>query len=547
MLPGDIVLIASPLLLTTILPMLCFLCHQQFGITDQDITVYQSMGVPPPTHCPDCRHLRHLVFRNERKLFLNKSHLSGKTIVSTYPSSSPFKIIDKDEWWSDSFDASIYGRDFDFNKPFFQQFKELQREVPRWARMYINCENSDYTNNSAGTKNSYLTFSSYDSENLYYCMRVIRCNMCIDCLNVKDSQYCSQCVECKKCYGTHYSQLSDGCSDSYFLYDCRNCKNCIFCAQIRNKEYMIFNKQYSKEKFEKEKEKFLKKLFEDKKTLAKEFENLKKQLFHKNLRIINSENCTGDFINDSKNITNGFYVTEAEDCVNVYDCSKIKNCYDNTANDKSELCLECDTSYELYNAKFCSYTVTSENVSYCDQCVNANNCFGCVGLHHAEFMILNKKYTKEDYEILLAKIKKHMEKTCEWGKPFPSTLSSYPYNVTVANEYCPLTREQALEQGYLWHDDDACAQGNNDQALTCEKSGKSYKIIPQELKFYETFKLPTPRISPDERYKELLSLQPPKKLTDSICSHCAKNIKTVYTADSGYKVLCRKCYLDTVY
>ena len=541
----------------------CTDCGESFNLVPAEREAYQNFDAQLPVVCCECRHKRHLIFRNERRLFVNKSHISGKQIISTYPASSPFKIIDKNEWWDDSFDASRYGRDFDFNRPFFEQFKELQNDVPRWARMYVNCQNSDYTNNSAEIKDSYLTFSSYGSENLYYCMRVMRCNTCIDCLNVRDSEYLSQCVECKKCYNIHYSQLAEGCRDSYFLYDCRNCNNCIMCAQVRGKEYMILNKQYSKEDFEKEKTRFLEMLCSDRETLNQRFEELKKSLSHKNLRIINSENCTGDYINDSKNVENGFYVTESEDCINVYDCYKDKNCYDNMANEESELCLECDTAYELYNAKFCSYTVTGSDLAYCDQCINVKECFGCVGLHQAENMILNKKYEKVEYDEMLVKIKKHMSEQGEWGIAFPSTLSSYPYNITVAHEYFPLSKQEVLEQGYMWHDEEETLKTDKkydipeniddvddsicDKVLTCEKSGKLYKIIPQELKFYRIFKIPVPRISPDERYKELLNLQPPKKLISLRCSDCEEGIDTVYPESSDRKIVCDKCYLKKVY
>jgi hypothetical protein len=48
---------------------------------------------------------------------------------------------------------------------------------------------------------------------------------------------------------------------------------------------------------------------------------------------------------------------------------------------------------------------------YCDQCFDSKNIFGCIGLRTKEFCILNKQYTKEEYEILLPKIIEHMEKT----------------------------------------------------------------------------------------------------------------------------------------
>ncbi|MBT4365983.1 hypothetical protein HOD15_01015, partial [Candidatus Peregrinibacteria bacterium] len=284
--------------------MQCTKCDQQFEQSKKEVEVYKKFDAELPTICPDCRHHRHLIFRNERNIFYNTSHVTGKKIVSMIPPTSPFRVIDQDEWWSDKFDASIYARDYDFNKPFFEQFKDLQKEVPRWARLFVNCENSEFTNNSAEVKDCYLTFSSYESENLYYCTRVFKSNTCIDCMNIKESEYCSRCMDCQKCYNVHYSQSSEGCSDSYFLYDCRNCQNCILSAQLRNKEYCILNKQYEKNEYEKHKKEFLKNLARNKRKIEGEFKELKKTLFYKNLRLINTENSLGDFITGSKGITN---------------------------------------------------------------------------------------------------------------------------------------------------------------------------------------------------------------------------------------------------
>jgi hypothetical protein len=67
-----------------------------------------------------------------------------------------------------------------------------------------------------------------------------------------------------------------------------------------------------------------------------------------------------------------------------------------------------------------------------------------VGINNLSYCILNKKYSKEDYEILAAKIIEHMEKTGEWGRFFPPNLSAFGYNVSVAQEYFPMTREEVL-------------------------------------------------------------------------------------------------------
>ena len=46
-------------------------------------------------------------------------------------------------------------------------------------------------------------------------------------------------------------------------------------------------------------------------------------------------------------------------------------------------------------------------------------------------------------------------KTGEWGEFFPSSLSPFGYNETVASEYFPLSKEEALKQGFNWSDYEA--------------------------------------------------------------------------------------------
>lgn len=542
----------------------CKKCSEQIEYFPHEKKAWQRFNVPLPSTCSDCRRTRKLIFRNERNLYYNKSAKSGRQMISVYSPETPFQIIDMDEWWDDSNDSTIYGQDFDFSRPFFEQFKELQLKVPRWSRMTLNCENSDFTNNCAEVNNSYLTFSSHSSENLYYCMRVYRSKNCIDCVNMSDCEYCSQSVDCKKCYNTHYSQLAENCSDSYFLFDCRSCQNCILCAGIRNGSYMILNKKYSPAEYEKFKEEFLQELSSNPEKILKSFEDLKKQVPHKNIHISSSEKVTGDFIQDSKNIYNSFYSSRCEDCINLYNCDELKDCYDNLCNDKSELCLECDTAYDLYNCQFCTYTVSTKNSQYCDQCFYLENCFGCVGLSREKYVILNKRYSASQYAKLIEKIEEHMKRTGEYGKPFPGNLSSFAYNETLANDFHPLTKEQALSQGYKWYEEKEEAKhfGKKyeipqnweeidksicDKILQCEITGKNYKIIPQEYDFYKKFRLPIPKRCPDQRYKDLYALKPPLKIRKTHCNSCNKSINTSYPQQSEYQILCEQCYLKTVY
>lgn len=43
-------------------------------------------------------------------------------------------------------------------------------------------------------------------------------------------------------------------------------------------------------------------------------------------------------------------------------------------------------------------------------CFATKNSFGCFGLQNKSYCILNKQYTKEEYEVLVPKIIEHMKK-----------------------------------------------------------------------------------------------------------------------------------------
>ena len=544
--------------------MICSKCQSEFEYLKGEEDAYKRFSAPLPENCPNCRKKRRMAFRNERKLYHNKSCKSGKQIIALYPPDSPFKIVDSEEWQDDSFDATEYGRDYDFSKPFFEQFKALQQDVPRWSKISLNCENSDFANNCANTNNSYLAFSCHDSERLYYCVRVNRSTECVDCYNLAACEYCSNCVDCEKCHNVHFSQSTENSHDSYYLFDCLSCSDCILCTGQRNSKYMILNKQYTKDEYKKLKEDFIKKIWGNKEWAEKSFKDLKKKTPRRNVHNVNSENCTGNFIVNSRNVINGFNATNCEDCMNVYNSDRLKNCYDNQYNDKSELCLECDTCYEVYNCKFSTYFVTSKNVQYCDQCFFLDDCFGCIGLKRQRYVILNKQYSETDYKIMLNKIRSHMRETGEYGKPLPATLSAFAYNETVAQEAYPLTKEEAEKEGYFWHEEVIEAKhfgkpyempssiSKIDESickkiLTCEISGKNYKIIPQEYKFHKKFNLPLPRRSPDQRYEDLRALRTKENLRKIKCADCGEATETTYSKEDGLKIICEKCYLKTVY
>ena len=102
----------------------CQNCKQDFIIESEDFEFYMKIKVPPPTWCPECRMMRRMLWRNERKLFRRKDALTGKDLLSLYPAESGWPVYHENDWWNlDLWDPLSYGQDYDFKKTFFETEK----------------------------------------------------------------------------------------------------------------------------------------------------------------------------------------------------------------------------------------------------------------------------------------------------------------------------------------------------------------------------------------------------------------------------------------
>lgn len=555
----------------------CRQCATSFEITEKDLVFYDKVSpifankkyqVPTPTLCPECRMQRRLSWRNERTLYNRKCDLCAAQIISIYSPDKPWKVYCQKCWWSDKWDGTGYAREFDFNKTFFEQFQELQAQVPVISiNMHDDNINCDYAHLASGCKNCYLVFASSNNEDCMYTTYIQRCKNVSDCFFIFDSELCYECIDCYNCYQLQHSQYCQNCSNSYLLYDCKGCSDCFGCVSLANKQYYIFNKPYSQEEYKKK----LQEIFSNPDWLEeskKQFIQLQKELPHKYYAGISNENVTGNHISFSKNTEESYDCTYLEDCKFCCWLHRAKDCYDHYAwGYPGELGYEnqlCGNGF--YNVKFSALCATNiKNLTYCHYCFSGSkDLFGCIGLRKKEYCILNKQYTKEEYEELVPKIIEHMTKTGEWGEFFSMSLSPYGYNETVANEYYPLTREAAIKLGAKWKEEDKLyhyegtkklppkdIQSIHDEftkeILTCTECGKNYKIIPHELRLYKQMNISVPHTCFNCRYKARFNLRNTRHLWDRQCMKCHISIKTTYSPESAETVYCEKCYLEAVY
>ncbi|MEN9561560.1 MAG: hypothetical protein RIQ56_833, partial [Candidatus Parcubacteria bacterium] len=155
--------------------------------------------------------------------------------------------------------------------------------------------------------------------------------------------------------------------------------------------------------------------------------------------------------------------------------------------------------------------------------------------------------------------------TGEWGEFFPAELSPFGYNETVARERFPLTNEEVRVRGWNWHGDEDSEKSymgphitlpddstESDESicstiLQCALSGKPFKIVPQEFRFYKERGLPLPRVCPEERHRQRMSFRNPRRIWDRPCMNCDRRMQTTYAPDRPETVYCEECYLQHVY
>ena len=111
----------------------------------------------------------------------------------------PFTVYAQEYWKSDEWDPLSYSRDYDFSRPFFEQFFELMKEVPFPNLIQKNVVNSEYTNYTLNQKNTYFVGGSDTAEDCAYMFGSnIRVKDCFDTYRVGDLESCYEVTDCEK-------------------------------------------------------------------------------------------------------------------------------------------------------------------------------------------------------------------------------------------------------------------------------------------------------------------------------------------------------------
>lgn len=544
-------------------------CNQQFEIYLEEKELLQKFDVPEPSLCPDCRAQRRANFAPTLVLHERTSSMSGKPILSAYGPLCPAPVYSIEEWWSDKWDALDHGRDYDENRPFLQQIEELYKTVPKMASFNENCENSEYCVGAGRAKNAYYSIRVYRSEDVYYseATTAYNTNLC-DCLRCQKSSYLYECVQCFDCHLSSYLLRSSGTKDCHFCIDMHGCDNCIFCSNQRNKSYCIFNQQLTKEEYEKRKTEIIDGKYSTLQKNLETFGDVYAKTIWKDLNNLNCEDCRGDALVNS---------ADCFECYNSANLHQCRYCIDMSPSEKTTTVMDCTQGgigEMLYNStglgggnyfmRMCVKCRLSSDLTYCIDCYSTKKSFGSTGLRNKQYCILNKQYSEDEYKDLTVKITEKMKSDGEWGEFFPVSMSSFPYNQSLAEQVFPLTKEETETRGFVWMDQEAKQYSEEEEknipdgieetddsicskVVSCTQSGKKFKITPQELQMYQILKQPLPRLHPDVRMDRRRKMLSPYKLWERECSKCQKKVLSSYATDRLEIVYCEECYLAEVY
>ena len=571
----------------------CQNCKKEFVIEPDDFGFYEKIKVPPPSYCPECRMIRRMNFRNERSLYKQDCNLCGKSIISMYAPEYKYIVYCNECYASDNWNPEDYGQEYNFSKNFFEQLGELFKKIPRRALYQDFAVNSEYTNQSVYMKNCYLCFGGHHYEDSNYCAQNFFLKNCSDVDFSHKSELCFDSIHLTNCFKVRFGYYAENCIDSWFIYGCRNCSDCVGCTNLMNKTHCIFNKQYSREEYEEKIKEMSLFSMENLEKIQKEFWKHSLNFPRKYANIKNIVNSTGDDLEQVKNCKYTFSASEDENVsYSFFVPTGAKDCFD-----LDHCGLGTSETYELHSGfgdsrvSFSNRIYYSNDVSYSDDVYNSNDIFACAGLRKKSYFIFNKEYKKDEYNILIEKIKEQMNqmpyedkkgRIFKYGEFFPTEIMPFSYNDSVVCEYFPLTKEEILEKGYKYKDpetknykptilahqlpsilevDEKVLQ----EIIQCEHLGRcnhkcttAFRVIQNELNVCKILGVPLPKLCPNCRHMERINLLNPPRLYKRKCmcekenhfhgnGECDVEFETSYAPNRPEIIYCEKCYQQEVY
>lgn len=561
----------------------CSLCEGGFEIQKEDCAILEKLGAPLPKLCAECALQRRFTYRNERHLYHRKCELCRKPLLAMYDPVSYAHVYCRECWYSDTWNPMEYGQEYDSGRSFKKQFFELMQKVPHFNLWQVGeNQNAAYTNYSFGVKDCYLVFSCIASEGCLYGKNVDFSKDCADCYNAVKSELLYECVDVNESYHSAYLIRCTKCVDCYLCRDCKDCQNCFGSVNLRHKQYYWYNQPLKKQEYEQRLTKAIDSRYSFAKHLKK-FETHAMKYPVEYAYIRSSEDATGDYLINCSQTRHVFDAYETENAGSGYRILRQKDSYRESYSGQGQMGYENISGPNRINSVSTVFCHDSSSVAYSHSCFDCNDLLGCVGLRKKRYCILNKQYTKIEYEKLQEQIISAMRKRGEWGEFFAVSNSPHAYNDTLAQEFRPLTKKRATKQGWRWNDDQGGkwkqetlkpkdvpittsggARSITKEILACVDCGRNYRIEKREFDILRSLRMALPLRCQECRFRERLKLHnmPPLHHRQCMCDYkvyendskhkhhetgrCPNKFETTYAPERKEIVYCEECYREEV-
>lgn len=495
----------------------CDIGGEQFRLSEQEIEYCERNLIPLRSSCATERLRQILLFRSSPHLYHAVCAISGERVVTVVPPASGYRVYDSS--LEAELNAEQYARPYDFTRGFFEQFEELARAVPYFSRVGIpaSSENCDFCQGTIWSKNCYLCFRAVKAEDCLFSRYVRTVKDLVDCVWAIESELAYACSNITRCYDVAFCEHCIDCSASRFLSDCIGCRDCICCVGLRNAEYCVENQQLSRDEYEQ--------------TLAQLGleSHARCDSWLARLESLKGANPRTEFVDRCEDSTGNYLVgcASARNSYLAYDCVDIESCVGVSTlsssffavghGSRSELLYSCevvgDQAYDVRFSVSCQNSV--QNLEYCLNVSNGSaHCFGCVGLRRGSYSILNRQYSKADYQEFTDRIRTQMRVQGEYGQFFPRRISPYAFNSSEASDFLPLSEPEARRRGFRWDPDEPTTNGSapqipdrlsefTDHDLTqsfcCAASKRPFRVQAQELNFHRRMGIALSPYAPLER------------------------------------------------
>jgi len=546
----------------------CALTGEKWLMTDEEIGWYKKFNVPPSKLAPETRWKYFSTFGIGNQIWYHQHMKTGESLVTAVHPASGISVVPDVEWYASDFSSINCG--LNLERPFFEQLRELQIQIPKPAsQSRLEAVNS-------------LAIVSYGVEDSYF---VLACNckrsfFGASSRNIEDSAVFLFCDSLSQTYDALFStQLHDckvireshRCLHSDFLFDCRDCEFCFGATNKRNKKYLWWNEQLNKEAWEQRRA---------------SIDLGQRQVFKKqmqNFRDLVNQAVWPENFNEAAVASNGEYLNHVD---NMKNCYFAKNNAQNqywcaltySGGNNNAFCFAVFNSSDCYmgapfecqNCLFCLETRWSTGLEYCIDCLHCENCFGCVGLQHKKFCIFNKQYSEEEYWSSVDSLKCKMFDRDEYGWFMPPSMSPvyFPDSGSVmyfnadlefgrkigANLFDPTSNgatgsiasvvEIIATDDLPDHLKDFSLEQWVGKAIIDKKLGRRFAFLRPELEFYQKINV----VPPDEHYiSRIASLYKDMNFgsfTDTECVQCQNKLRIA--KNRRYlekKIYCHDCYL----